>query len=60
MGMMNTQTIARDAATAATAHLEEQLQLPPRDVELVFAVVEAAVEAAFIMERGRLLKPEEN
>lgn len=60
MGHQQTNTIAHDAAVAATVCLEEELKLPPRDHELVLAVIEAAVESALVMERRRLLEDGKN
>ncbi len=56
----NNNTIAPDAAVAAAAYLEEELKFPARDSALVQAVIEAAVEAALVKERERILEQTEN
>ncbi len=58
--MTNNNTIAHDAAVAATAYLEEINLIAPRDAELSREVIKAAVEAALMQERERLLQDAEN
>jgi hypothetical protein len=60
MAQQQTNTIAHDAAVAATTHLEEQLRLPPPYAELAQMIIEAAVEAALVMERRRILENGDN
>jgi hypothetical protein len=60
MAQQQTNTIAHDAAVAATVSLDEILHMPPPDAELAQMIIEAAVEAALDLQRRQLLEQSEN
>ena len=53
-------TLAVDAALMAMLQIVEQVEVSEEDCEFINECVQAAIEAALVMQRKELLTPSEN